>query len=230
MRKVFFFALFTLLCVPASFAQTTERKGPEFFVGYTNMQAEGVPSQETNTNNSFDDKVFGDRAGLHGFNAEVTGYVTPRFGLTGDFSFNQRSRSFNNGNGTEGDVDTRIINVLGGPQVKFPNQTRVTPFLRSLFGIANTRFEAQQRTTVAGGTVSNSFTTNATDFAMAVGGGLDVRVNDRVSIRALQVDYNPVFLRDRSISVLGSAGAVQAQTLESNRQDNIRLSFGVVFR
>jgi opacity protein-like surface antigen len=230
MRKVFFFALFMFLCAPASFAQTTEKKGPEFFVGYTNMQAEGVPSQETNTNNSFDDRVFGDRAGLHGFNAEVTGYITPRFGLTGDFSFNQRSRSFNNGSGTEGDVDTRIINVLGGPQVKFPNQTRVTPFLRSLFGIANTRFEAQQRTTQAGGTVSNSFTTNATDFAMALGGGLDVRVNDRVSIRALQVDYNPVFLRDRSISVLGSAGAVQAQTLESNRQDNIRLSFGVVFR
>ncbi|HEX8707679.1 MAG TPA: outer membrane beta-barrel protein [Pyrinomonadaceae bacterium] len=232
MRKVLFFALFMLACVPAAFAQSTtdERKGPEFFVGYTNMQAEGVPSQEKNTNNSFDDKVFGDRTGLHGFNAEITGYVTPRFGLTGDFSFNQRSRSFNNGAGVEGDVDTRIVNVLGGPQVKFPNQTRVTPFIRALFGVANTRFEAQERRTLTTGTVSNSFTTNATDFAMAMGGGLDVRLNDRVQLRVLQVDYNPVFLRNRSISVLGGAGALTPQTLESNRQDNIRLSFGVVFK
>ena len=64
---------------------------------------------------------------------------------------------------------------------------------------------------------------------MAVGGGLDVRLSDRVSLRVIQIDYAPVFLRDRSISVLGQAGAVQTFTLEGQRQDNICFSFGIVF-
>lgn len=229
MRKAFFLFLLVVVCAPAALAQTTAQTGPEVFVGYSNLQAEGVPSQEFNQNNSFDDRVFGERTGLHGVNAEITQYITPRFGLTGDFSLNQRSRDVTFTGGT-GNIDTRVINIMGGPQVRFPNESRVTPFVRALFGVANTRFEAQENRTVAGGTVSNSFTTNATDFAMAVGGGLDVRLSDRVGLRVLQVDYNPIFLRDRSINVLGGAGALTPQTLESNRQDNIRLSFGVTFR
>jgi opacity protein-like surface antigen len=229
MRKVFFLFLLVVLCAPAALAQTTAKTGPEVFVGYSNLQAEGVPSQEFNQNNSFDDTVFGERTGLHGVNAEVTQYMTKRFGLTGDFSWNQRSRDVSFANGT-GNIDTRVINIMGGPQVRFPNESRVTPFARALFGVANTRFEAQENVQVPAGTVSNSFTTNATDFAMAVGGGLDVRLNDRVGLRVLQVDYNPVFLRDRSVNVLGAAGALTPVTLESNRQDNIRLSFGVTFK
>jgi opacity protein-like surface antigen len=229
MRKAFFLFLLAVLCAPSALAQTTAKTGTEVFVGYSNLQAEGVPSQELNQNNSFDDRVFGERTGLHGVNAEVTQYITERFGVTGDFSLNQRSRDITFTNGT-GNIDTRVINIMGGPQVRFPNETRVTPFVRALFGVANTRFEAQENQTVAGGTVSNSFTTNATDFSMALGGGLDVRLNDRVGLRVLQVDYNPVFLRDRSINVLGAAGALTPQTLESDRQDNIRLSFGVTFK
>lgn len=230
MRKAFFLFLLVAVCATSALAQSsTAKTGTEVFVGYSNLQAEGVPSQEQNQNNSFDDRVFGERTGLHGVNAEVTQYITERFGVTGDFSLNQRSRDVSFTNGT-GNIDTRVINVMGGPQVRFPNETRVTPFVRALFGVANTRFEAQENTTVAGGTVSNSFTTNATDFAMALGGGVDVRLNNRVGLRLLQVDYNPVFLRDRSVNVLGAAGAITPQTLESNRQDNIRLSFGVTFK
>ncbi|HYY41264.1 MAG TPA: hypothetical protein VE775_00950, partial [Pyrinomonadaceae bacterium] len=141
MRKAFCLFLFTAICAATSFAQTTDDRRPEFFVGYSNLQAEGIPSQETNQNNSFDDRVFGERTGLHGINAEATGYLSPRFGLTGDFSFNQKSRNFNGAAaGTTGDVDTRVFEFMGGPQVRFPNQTRVTPFIRSLFGVANTRF------------------------------------------------------------------------------------------
>src|SRR3712207_6859561 len=46
----------------------------------------------------------------------------------------------------------------------FPNQTRTTPFLRALFGVANTRFNVSSSTQPAGGgNVTNTFTTNATD-------------------------------------------------------------------
>ncbi|HEX8178148.1 MAG TPA: outer membrane beta-barrel protein [Pyrinomonadaceae bacterium] len=231
MRKAFCLFLFTALCAVTSFAQTTDDRRPEFFVGYSNLQAEGIPSQETNQNNSFDDRVFGERTGLHGINVEATGYLSPRFGLTGDFSFNQKSRNFNGATaGTTGDVDTRVFEFMGGPQVRFPNQTRVTPFIRSLFGVANTRFDVEQQQQLSTGTTTRSFNTSSTDFAMALGGGLDVRVNDRFAVRALQVDYNPVFLRDRSFDVLGTVGAIQPQRIEGQRLDNIRLSFGVVFK
>jgi opacity protein-like surface antigen len=226
-------AIFVLACAGAAFAQGTaagESRRPEIFVGYSNLQAEGIPERDTN-NTGFSDSVFGDRSGVHGVNASVTGYVTPRFGVTGDFSFHQRSRDFNGATAaTTGEVDTRVFQFMGGPAVRFPNQTRATPFIRALFGVANTRFEVEQRTAVTGGTSTQSFNTSSTDFAMALGGGLDVRANDRVAVRVFQVDYNPVFLRDRSISVLGAAGALQTQTIESNRQDNIRLGFGVVFK
>ena len=62
------------------------------------------------------------------------------------------------------------------------------------------------------------------------GGGLDVQLNNRIGVRVFQIDYNPVFLRDRSISVVGQGGAVQTQTLESNRQDNLRIGVGVLIR
>jgi len=234
-RKLFFLSLLTLVCALPCAAQTTQTtagndRRPEFFVGYSHLQAEGLPERDTNQG-SFSDDLFGERAGLHGINVSATGYLTPRFGLTGDFSYHSRDRNFTPAGGGEGDIDTRVLQFMGGPQVRFPNQTRTTPFLRALFGVANTRFNVSSSTQPAGGgNVTTSFSTNATDFAMALGGGLDVRLNERVGLRVIQVDYNPVFLRERSINVLGGAGAIQPTRLESNRQDNIRLGFGVTFK
>jgi hypothetical protein len=55
-------------------------------------------------------------------------------------------------------LDTRVFNVPGGPQVHFPNQTRSTPFLRVLFGVANTRFKVSSSTQPAtGGNVTTRF-------------------------------------------------------------------------
>lgn len=234
MRKLIVMGLLVLFCASLSVAQTVSGGGgPEVFVGYSNLQAEGLP--EPNESGSVGRSLFGQRTGLHGINTEITGYFTPRFGLTGDFSYNQRNRNFtdiNTGGGNigTGSLKTRVLEFMGGPTVRFPNTTRATPFLHALFGVANTRFEAETRTVLTSGTVTNNFNTSSTDFAMALGGGLDVRVNERVGIRAVQLDYNPVFLRDRSVNVLSQAGVIQPARIEGQRQDNIRLSFGVTFK
>lgn len=239
MRKSLLLALFILVFAPAAlFAQTTsEPRGAEIFVGYSNLQSEGItgfPQQ-----NVFNNDFFNNRTGLNGLNTSVTGYLSPRFGLTGEFSFYQRARDTQGNNtvvGTTGtfnnETRTRRFNFLGGPTVKFRNESRVEPFVHGLAGVANTRFRArsQNQTTGTTGTTTTerNFTTSSTDFTVAVGGGLDVKVGDRLAIRAIQVDYNPVFFRDRSINVLGGAGAV-ATNLEGQRADNFRFSFGVVF-
>jgi hypothetical protein len=52
---------------------------------------------------------------------------------------------------------------------------------------------------------------DATSFAMALGGGLDLRAGKRIAVRLIQVDYTPTFFG-------------------SGRQDNFRISAGIVFR
>jgi hypothetical protein len=50
-------------------------------------------------------------------------------------------------------------------------------------------------------------------FAMAFGGGLDIRAGKRVSFRG-SMDYNPVFIRDSG----------------RDRRDLVRISAGILFR
>ena len=233
MRKFLFLVLFVLISAPFSFAQSTDDgQGPEVFVGYSNLQSEGLTGFQNNQQNQNPiDRAFGDRTGLNGIHVAATGFFTPRVGITGDFSFHQKDREFT-GTGTENELNTRRFNFTAGPTVKFRNNTRVQPFLHALGGVANTRFEAETRTTTTTGgatTTTSEFDTSSTDFTLFLGGGLDVRASDRVSIRAFQFDYNPVFLRDSTIERLGGTGAINTN-LEGQRADNVRFSIEVVFK
>jgi opacity protein-like surface antigen len=226
MNKLLLASVCLLLLAPAVMAQATDRR-VEFFVGYSHLRAEGVPDPN-DPNNVFNEDFFDRRRGQHGINASVAGYFTSVLGLKGDFSFhrNEDSTDFTNGRDS---VENQTYYFMAGPVVKAPNSARIQPFGHALFGGARTRFEVDSQRNVAGGTARNTFDVGRTDFALAVGGGLDIRLGDRFSIRAFQVDYAPVFLGDRSISVLSAAGALVPLTLEGQRQDNLRFSVGIVF-
>jgi opacity protein-like surface antigen len=225
MRKVFFSTFCLLLLSAASFAQSDKKA--DFFIGYSNLQAEGI----TNFNNPgtvFDDDFFDRREGLHGFHLNATGYFNSWFGISGDFSWH-RQKNIQEFSATDRDeLKTRTMYFMAGPKVRFGGSDRVQPFVHLLAGGANTKFEADSTVLTGGGTLSNSFETDSTDFAMAFGGGIDVRFGG-IGVRLIQVDYAPVFLRDRSINVLGNAGALQPFTLDGQRQDNIRISIGITF-
>jgi opacity protein-like surface antigen len=92
-------------------------------------------------------------------------------------------------------------------------------------GAAHTRFRGA--TTTPGG-VQSTFRANTWDFALAGGGGLDIRVGG-VKLRVVQVDYAPIFLSSSSFDTLSSSGAVDPTLINSQRQDNIRFSFGISF-
>lgn len=243
MRKSLLLALFILFLAPASFAQTTtttdDGQGPEFYVGYSSLQSEGIGQFNTNRT-EFENRVFGNRNGLNGINAAVTGFFSPRVGLTGDFSYHSKGQEFEvagTGTNDEVDQDIRRFNLHVGPTVKFRNSSRVNPFVHTLAGIANTRFDVDTRsatttttgTTTTTTTTNRSFDTKSTDFSLMLGGGLDVRVSDRFAIRAIQLDYNPIFFRDRTIDRFSGTGVVQGN-LEGQRADNVRIGFGVVFK
>jgi opacity protein-like surface antigen len=98
-----------------------------------------------------------------------------------------------------------------GPEIKGRNQTRLTPFAHALFGLVYSRATFS--------TASPNFTLSDKDsqtgFTMAFGGGLDIRLSKRVSIRSM-IDYNPTFLRGSDID-------------SHSRQDRARLSLGILF-
>jgi len=227
MRKMFFVIALLMAILPMAMAQSNDRKG-EFFVGYSNLQAEGIPDRN-DPSNTFSNDFFDRRKGLHGVNLSGAGYFTSVLGLKGDFSYHRNEDGTDLINGRDS-INTNVFYFMGGPVLKFRNASRIEPFVHALAGGAHTRFEVESRRNVTGGgTTRTSFDVGSTDFAAAIGGGIDFRLGDRFSIRAIQVDYAPVFLRDRSLNVLGSAGAIQPITLEGQRQDNIRISVGIVF-
>ncbi|HZI86590.1 MAG TPA: outer membrane beta-barrel protein [Pyrinomonadaceae bacterium] len=133
-------------------------------------QAQGVPKAEVFGGYSWSGGNF------HGWNSSVTGNITRKFGIVADTSAAY---------GTELDGAIRIqqtaYSLLVGPRFSFRPGKRATPFVYALVGV--TRFEA--RATISGQSVSES----DSGFSSALGVGLDVKVNDRVAIRAFQLDY-----------------------------------------
>lgn len=186
-------------------AQDKDRRW-ELFTGYsylmTDTAPEGPPIDQFNN--------------LDGVNLAATRYLSKRFGITVDFSAHYRK---NDAVATGGTVHFRStsLSYLAGPHYRFSNRTRVTPFVHAMAGVSNSRFTFQGITT-GSTTPAIDFGLNITDFSMAIGGGLDVRVHKRISIRAFQLDYTPVFIRDRP-----------ALGIDGRRFDNARFSIGVVF-
>jgi opacity protein-like surface antigen len=187
-------------------AQDKERR-VEVFGGYSYMTIDDHKS-----NNPIDHV-----GNLDGFNLAVTGYIIKRLGITGDLS-----AGFNSGPEavTGGSIRYKSKNYsfYVGPHYRFNNATRVTPFVHALAGASNNRFSyvfTPNSTPAATTRVSQK----STDFAMALGGGLDVRVHKRISLRLFQIDYNPVFARTRP----------QFGTNTNFRFDNLRFSSGIVF-
>jgi hypothetical protein len=203
-------------------------KNLKIFVGYANLQAEGLQNNNTPPG-IFDTDFFRDRTTLHGVDASITG-AYKGVGITGDVSFS-RHRLESDFTGGHADDDLDMVYFMAGPAFHYAGNRRVEPFVRILAGGAYTRRQVSSTVTVPpASTATSSFETNSTSFAMGAGGGLDVRLGDGpVRLRIIQIDYTPIFFRDRSISVLGAAGAIQPFNLEGQRADNVRFAVGVVF-
>ena len=215
MRKIILLTIMLLCCVrwtPAQKPAGDEYPKVEIFAGFS----------------AIGDANGGDQAGAdfdanQGFQASLIRNVNKYVGIKGDFSFHFDTES---GQGlftqpcatppcslvTQNfTLKSRLYNFLAGPEIKARNSTRLTPFAHALFGAAHGNIGL--KTSGAGVSLSDSATD--TGFAMAFGGGLDIRATRRVSFRAM-MDYNPTFIGETD------AG-------RRNRLDNVRLSLGILF-
>jgi opacity protein-like surface antigen len=195
MQKVLLAALLLACCTTLAAAQTAdEYPKNEVFVGYSYNNVD-INSLTINPG----------RTGLHGLNVAYTRNLNRSVGVTIDFSGHIKRESFASGT-VEVQHNREQYNLLGGLQYKARNRTRATPFVHALCGGGLFRgFSA-----ILSPASNTYFFDDARSFALAFGGGLDIRASKRISVRAVQADYNPTFFGH-------------------GRQDNFRLSFGVVF-
>jgi len=214
MRKLVpFLSVFVLLCsATIAVAQAPNQDDYpkwEVFAGYSALGDNKIIVVGGNQ------QTVGGFASTAGFETSLTRNLTRHIGVKADFSAH-----FDNKRGLlticnpictmtqDSQLKTRLYNFLAGPEFKARNHTRFTPFAYALGGFAHTTAQF----TTPGPTLNLFVKETRNSFAMALGGGLDLRVTKRISIRG-SMDYNPVFLSD-------SAGG---------RHDFGRISLGVLF-
>ncbi len=212
MKKFILALTLTLVSGICALAQSDDEfKKGEFFIGYSYGQADVHFSNNPNIYRA-------GRSGLSGFNASGVYNVSRYFGIKGDVSgtYNKKQYSFpaivlpgNPATTLTFEGKTSLYNFLGGVQIKDnAAKTRLKPFAHALVGVGMRKSSADigcVTTIICPGAPSEK------GLAMAFGGGLDIRVNRRVDIRAFQIDYNPI-------------------RLSGKFESSFRLGVGIVFK
>jgi len=132
------------------------------------------------------DSEDSERTTFKGWQASVAGNLNDRFAIVGDLGGHYKSFD-----GTR----FSLLEIMGGPRVTH-RLDRAAVFAHALYGFARG----------SGGGSSD------TDFAMAYGGGVDIKATDKVDIRIVQFDW------------------VLAKEESAWSKNNLRFGFGVVYK
>jgi hypothetical protein len=115
------------------------------------------------------------------------------------------------------EMDTRNQTFLAGPRVTW-RKGRFNVFGHYLVGHGNTKVEDE----VSG------FRTGNGEFAMGLGGGLDLFIGKKVALRLAQFDYVPIHTDINAR--LGGRDGVGTVNSSGSWQNNSRFQTGIVFR
>lgn len=211
MRYLLLLVAVLFVSAPTALAQDKDYGDWEFYIGYAHeranngadrLDAKGVRILP-NGSTARVDFVSERRVPHHGVMGELVANVHRKVGLVTNFSATWANVDFfDRLSGNTYDAKLHRYTLLFGPRFNARNSSPVIPFAHALFGI--TRYKASFKNNA-------SFScpdTNETAFAMGLGAGVDIKLNNRFDIRAAQVDYLPVFF-------------------DHGREDNLRFSAGV---
>jgi len=140
---------------------------------------------------------------LNGGSVSMAVYFNDRLGIVGDFGLYRQDNVAGQG------FNLIFSTYQFGPRLRFPQLTHLTPFAHFLWGVGHAGGTAYTRSLGFG--VSPLGVNNA--FVLTAGAGADWKVSPRIAIRLVQADY----LHSEFLNGSG------------NRQENIKLSTGVVF-
>ncbi len=201
MKRLLVLLTGVVLLLPLSLAAQENHPKAEFYGGYSFLRTNITDRYAPTVNGFFPAQDYN----LHGWDASVAGNLNSWFGLKADFSGHYDvSEAARNGN----IVGSNIYSFMAGPQFTSRASERFQPFVHALFGAARGTYDYN----------SPFSDIVSTKFAMAFGGGVDIRLSDAVALRLVQADY--------LMTRFGTSGEFNLK----DRQDNLRLGAGLVFR
>lgn len=174
----------------------------ELFVGYSYLRV--VPALDE-----------GNRlVWLNGGSASIAFNFNRYLGLVADFGgFKNSAVEFTGANSSNvKDANGTVLTYLFGPRISFRNHRRFTPFVQVLAGGMHA-----SDVTLSNCTISCTVLPTENTFALAGGGGIDVRLRRHLALRLIQAEYVMTRFEDPNTGVKAN-------------QNDMRLSAGLVFR
>jgi hypothetical protein len=175
----------------------------DLFLGYSFLRA----------NSARDIPAFTNNGGLGTFAWNFTNHIAAEFEFGG----------YHNGNIHDIQFDTTEMTYLFGPRFSLGRSRRINPYIHTLFG--GIHLTTSLPVTLVATPLDTTGTTTRIGasqdaFAMALGGGLDIRLSHHVMFRPIQLDYLLTRLED-----LGLSG----QPSQNRNQNNLRYAAGILF-
>jgi opacity protein-like surface antigen len=141
---------------------------------------------------------------------------------------------YHNGNINNFHFDTTTYSYVFGPRLSWGRTRVVDPWVHALFGVNQTTSSIAANsllipTPLAGSIVGSNLKSNGryeqsqANFAMAIGGGLDIKLSKRILLRPIQLDYYLTRFETKDLENLVNG------TTSNKNQNNLRFATGVAF-
>jgi opacity protein-like surface antigen len=200
----------------------------QVFGGYSLLHADNGRLNGTllDVNLRQPNNTFGVRSNFNGWNAEAQYNVSRLLGVVADFAGYYGSPFTPYGTRPVGGLPSQnSYSVMVGPVFTYRRYKKLTPYVHALFGFSRSSLGASTITGVPNPV--SSVATTYDNFAMALGGGVDYKLNRRFALRLAQAEWYHTSLNlDK---YYGSAyGASVFDVGLSTNQRNLRFSAGIV--
>lgn len=174
-------------------------------------------------------RVFCQRRDFHGFDLGGKFNLSRSLGIRADFSaYFDKTRAVDTfGTGADAHTDTntfkdRTYILVAGPEWTF-DRGNWKPFVHAMAGFARQTSDDKQTST---GPFEFSLHDRVTSPTLKAGGGIDVTLTPRLALRLIEVDYNPIFAKDRHVP----GNADFDQRVKGKTADNVTFTVGLVWR
>lgn len=244
MRKLWLTTLLLLASVSTATAQTASKMEYSFSLSHALQKsnsgallvsedgesfeiqpctADGIDALGTHLN-----RIFCERRDFHGFNLGAKYNISPTLGIRTDFSayFNKDRAVDTFGTGVDAHTDTNSFDektfvLVIGPEVR-RDFGSWRPFAHAMAGVARQTTTDTQTST---GPFAFTIHDRTTSLALKIGGGVDVRISPRLDIRLIEIDYQPIFAKDRNTPVSGFF----EQRVKGKTAQNLTFGIGIVW-
>lgn len=211
-----------------AFAQDSTPK-VQVFGGYSlwNVSSGGLTGPTLDEKFRQNPNTFGVQNTFQGWNAEAQYNVNRLIGIVADFGGRYGKPITTPGDTTASGLPTlSAYSIMAGPAVAIPVKGRFVPFVHALAGWDRVHLNARNITGLLSPVSSTAST--YTDFAAALGGGVDCNVSHHFTLRLAQLDWFHTTINESKLYG-GAFGPDLLQGLTTH-QVNLRFSTGVVVR